>query len=87
MRENCLGGPVESSRVPSSGPGAGGVGGEMASSETEASPPSRRRPPPSGRYDPQSGRNWTSSRYCNTFMITLLAPLGANRTAEADTAA
>jgi len=26
-------------------PGHSGVGGEMASSETEASPPSRRRPP------------------------------------------
>ncbi len=27
------------------GPGRSGAGGEMASSETEASPPSRRRPP------------------------------------------
>jgi hypothetical protein len=27
--------------------GQGGAGGEMASSETEASPPSRRRPPQS----------------------------------------
>jgi hypothetical protein len=69
MGENCLGGPVQVSRVNKVARGEGGVGGEMASSETEASPPSRRRPPRMQRRDCPTGQSELS---CHTFMITLL---------------
>ena len=51
----------------------------MASSETEASPPSRRRPPQSQH----PLRNWTSRADCNSFVNTLQGPSGAARAAEA----
>ncbi|VXB94213.1 hypothetical protein ARTHRO9AX_20317 [Arthrobacter sp. 9AX] len=58
-----------------------GAGGEMASSETEASPPSRRRPPrfTNGFATGNAGPNWTNHLPCHTFVIILLGPIGARQ--------
>lgn len=67
-------GPVQVSQVKNKAArDKGGAGGEMASSETEASPPSRRRPPRSDEIPGATGQN---EPHCHTFMITLLVPFG-----------
>jgi len=59
-------------------PGQSGVGGEMASFETEASPPSRRRPPQTPLvWVPQLDRSdWTNCTELQYFLEYLARILG-----------